>query len=349
MLAAGQIKASAITAKKRASDLVQGETFCMGRWPQSEVTSSSLLNALNKLSVSLWTYEYKYEASESSYKVIDMSFGDVAYGGEVYRKVVINQYRPCRTSASSSSSNSEQFDNGYYVGNTYWFRWDPINWVTIKIESDGVYVMSELLLDSQPYNDIFTSVNWEKCTIRKWLAKTFFQSAFYNKEKNCVLDYQRSSAVKDKIWLVSSTELSYSNLPGFFKDMKTSNYAKSQGLCVIIDDYNDINFIKDDGSMDLTTCVIRNSKSIENNFLNKIADKNTPTVINNNAYFTKEYFCPYNYINGELTITKNTYSIHWFKASWLPKRTKFKISLIRTMKKIFGEELYNKIFGKFVK
>lgn len=242
MLAAGQIKASAITAKKRASDLVQGETFCMGRWPQSEVTSSSLLNALNKLSVSLWTYEYKYEASESSYKVIDMSFGDVAYGGEVYRKVVINQYRPCRTSASSSSSNSEQFDNGYYVGNTYWFRWDPINWVTIKIESDGVYVMSELLLDSQPYNDIFTSVNWEKCTIRKWLAKTFFQSAFSNKEKNCVLDYQRSSAVKDKIWLVSSTELSYSNLPGFFKDMKTSNYAKSQGLCVIIDDYNEESF-----------------------------------------------------------------------------------------------------------
>lgn len=117
----------------------------------------------------------------------------------------------------------------------------------------------------------------------------------------------------------------------------------------MLDDYNDINFIKDDGSMDLTTCVIRNSKSIENNFLNKIADKNTPTVINNNAYFTKEYFCPYNYINGELTITKNTYSIHWFKASWLPKRTKFKISLIRTMKKIFGEELYNKIFGKFVK
>ncbi len=250
---------SAAGGGKQASALQQGETFYMGRWPQSRVSDSSLLSSLNALSVKLWSYEYKHSAqSETNYKIVDISFGDVAYGGEVFRKVVLNQYRPYRTEYGTDSSNSEQGNNGYTTGNTYWFRWDPVKWRTLKAESDGTYVMSDILLDSQPYNDIYKSITWAESTIRAWLAKNFYQSAFSANEKGKILSYYHQNenspwnssasggaATTDKIWVLSYSDAinsaygfsSSSSAYDTARRAQGSDYAKSQGLWVCTSSY----------------------------------------------------------------------------------------------------------------
>ena len=35
---------------------------------------------------------------------------------------------------------------------------------------------------------------------------------------------------------------------------------------------------------------------------------------------SSDYFCPYDYTNGEMFITSNTRAIHWYDSSWLDKR-----------------------------
>lgn len=50
-------------------------------------------------------------------------------------------------------------------------------------------------------------------------------------------------------------------------------------------------------------------------------DKYSNQVIKNNDFtiYTKDYFYPYAYFEKEIKITKNTYAIHHYDASWLPK------------------------------
>ena len=52
----------------------------------------------------------------------------------------------------------------------------PCNW--------KASLLSKCVLDIQPYNTIQTDVTWETCTLRSWLNKDFYQSAFNATEKN---------------------------------------------------------------------------------------------------------------------------------------------------------------------
>ena len=47
----------------------------------------------------------------------------------------------------------------------------------------------------------------------------------------------------------------------------------------------------------------------------------TQELENKVEIFSKEYFCPKDYKTGEINITKNTYSIHHYLASWLKPST----------------------------
>ena len=61
-------------------------------------------------------------------------------------------------------------------------------------------------------------------------------------------------------------------------------------------------------------------------------------------FLPDDYLCPMDYNTGTKTITKNTYSIHHYSASWTSDVTK------RTtrIKRIIGVKMYNKLYGKFL-
>ena len=49
-------------------------------------------------------------------ETLDMTYADIVYNDEVYRKVTITDYRPFYTTKTSSADNSNQIYNGYETG-----------------------------------------------------------------------------------------------------------------------------------------------------------------------------------------------------------------------------------------
>lgn len=106
-------------------------------------------------------------------------------------------------------------------------------------------------------------------------------------------------------------------------------------------DYDNLPFVKADGSFDLTPCPDRNTAALKRLGMNI---KNTDQLFRGVRFLPREYMCPMDYYTGKKTITKNTYSIHHYCASWTSPVTK------RTtrIKRIIGVKLYNKLYGKFL-
>ena len=109
----------------------------------------------------------------------------------------------------------------------------------------------------------------------------------------------------------------------------------------LLEDYNDIPFILPDGEYDITPCPDRNTKTMIDLGLDP---KNQDQVFMGIRFLPEDYLCPVKYYTGKKIITKNTYSIHHFCASWISPAAK------RTLiaKRIFGVKLYNKLYGKFL-
>jgi mannosyltransferase OCH1-like enzyme len=106
-------------------------------------------------------------------------------------------------------------------------------------------------------------------------------------------------------------------------------------------DYNDISFYLPDGSFDLTPCPDRNTEALKRLGMDV---NNTNQTFMDMVFLPQEYLCPMDYYTGKKTITKNTYSIHHYSASWtsaVTKRTTF-------IKRIIGVKMYNKLYGKFL-
>lgn len=109
----------------------------------------------------------------------------------------------------------------------------------------------------------------------------------------------------------------------------------------LLADYDDISFFRPDGSCDITPCPDRNSatmKQLGMEFHTK------DQIFMGIRMLPEDYLCPVKYYTGKKVITKNTYSIHHFCASWLSSKSK------RTMflKRLLGVKLYNKLYGKFL-
>ncbi len=82
----------------------------------------------------------------------------------------------------------------------------------------------------------------------------------------------------------------------------------------ILDSYKNSSFIRDDGSMDLTTVVTRVSDIFKKH---GFTDKNEIQKVEEITVYPTEYFCPKDYVSGNITITQNTYTVHWYDGSWL--------------------------------
>lgn len=109
----------------------------------------------------------------------------------------------------------------------------------------------------------------------------------------------------------------------------------------LLADYDDISFIRPDGTYDLTPCPDRNTKTMQKLGLDISIQKQLFMGI---QMLPEDYLCPMKYYTGKKIITENTYSIHHFCASWTSptaKRTLF-------VKRIVGVRLYDKLYGKFL-
>lgn len=139
-----------------------------------------------------------YDGNMTSYDY--MKYADLELNGEKYRAVRFSQYRPELTSSTSSETNSMQDNNGYYLNTTYFFKYEPLTWTVLDPEEG--FVIAEKSIDAQAYENYSYYVNseseewvyngkdckylandWSKCSLREWLNKDFFNTAFTAEEK----------------------------------------------------------------------------------------------------------------------------------------------------------------------
>ncbi|MEH7299501.1 glycosyltransferase family 32 protein, partial [Neobacillus drentensis] len=106
--------------------------------------------------------------------------------------------------------------------------------------------------------------------------------------------------------------------------------------------YNNKCFIKIDGSLDLTTNVTIITSMTKKRY--NINLNNTYQVLDQGiAIYPKEYFCPKNYHDGKIRVTRNTYCIHHFNASWHTEEERKKHK-----KRILFKKIFSKTLGEFI-
>ncbi len=86
----------------------------------------------------------------------------------------------------------------------------PITWRVLLREADYLLVIAEQCLDCKPYEKEHR-VTWANCTLRHWLNSEFYDKAFNEQERECIL---KTSVVnnagpetEDRVFLLSVDEL----------------------------------------------------------------------------------------------------------------------------------------------
>lgn len=116
------------------------------------------------------------------------------------------------------SSESIDLSKGdIYTMGTY--QQEPIEWRVLYVEDDQALLITDKVIDYVKYNDEFTAVTWETCTLRKWMNKDFYNQAFSSSEKNRIIEvtndnpdnpeYNTSGGrnTKDKVFALSYAEV----------------------------------------------------------------------------------------------------------------------------------------------
>ncbi len=259
-------------ALTRAQAYDVGDTIEFGTYPQTEVTDSELIAALDAADKAWASYGY-YSGSDMFSGSTDgqmqsgdwMEFADLFYGGKKYRAVRFSGYRPNMTGFVTDGFFSYQDDNAYYTGTTYYFKYQPLTWRVL--DPDEGLIMCDSIADSQAYQNTicFDADDYEyyqasgssvyandyaTSSIRAWLNYDFYETAFTaaqkEKIKTTALDNYAadpaydSAATNDKIFLLAYDDALYPFYGfGSVDDRKAqgTDYARCQGLFVNGDSY----------------------------------------------------------------------------------------------------------------
>ncbi|MGN0467255.1 MAG: DUF6273 domain-containing protein, partial [Acutalibacteraceae bacterium] len=232
-----------IGMQSKAASYKVGDIIKFGSYPQSKVTDSKTLSALNKLSLKWVSYDYYAKNQKSSF----MKYADVTYNSNKYRAVKFTKYRPIWATGDFTplEDKPNQYKNGYKVNTIYWFKYEPLKWRILDPKTG--LVMSEKLIDSQEYNvtsncftdeDEWVTLDYQTSSIRKWLNSNFYNTAFNETEKSKTFTTTIDNSVKDKLYLLSFEDITNTkygfNSDEYFDDKARqasgTDYAKCQGL-----------------------------------------------------------------------------------------------------------------------
>lgn len=232
------------------SDHSVGDLVEFGYYPQSKVTDPSLISALNAQDGQWQSYNYMSgndldETDGSAQSEDYMQYKDVTYQNHMYRAVKFSTYRKIVTNYKSdeSTENTFQDDNGYYINNTYWFKFEPMNWRIIDPEKG--LMLCETIIDSQALSntiylnydefryqksvtDTFYANNYAESSLREWLNNTFFNTAFSSAQQNDIqISLLENKAYQTNLSAFSSADTNDKVFLLTWADMQNPSYGFS--------------------------------------------------------------------------------------------------------------------------
>ena len=95
---------------------------------------------------------------------------------------------------------------------------EDIEWIVLDVQDGRALIISKYGLDAKPYNEEYTDITWEICTLRSWLNNNFLNEAFTSDEQSMIptvtvtadanpeYDTDPGNDTQDKIFLLSISE-----------------------------------------------------------------------------------------------------------------------------------------------
>lgn len=172
-------------------------------------------------------------------------------------------------------------------------------------------------------------IEWNEDNFDLTKAPLYVRQAYEAKKWAFVTDYVRLYAIVNYGGIYMDTDvevikplddiLKYEAVSGFESETEVPTglmgCVKNHPFFIeLLNEYDDISFIKEDGTFDVTTNVTR----ITNACLKYgLIQNNTFQTVCGFTLFPKEYFCPKDYSTGKIKKTYNTFTIHHFSGSWI--------------------------------
>lgn len=183
---------------------------------------------------------------------------DENYGYDVYDDLAI---RPCirvrladvPENVQTNTAQSKKLDNisaqpGNYVTFGNYSQTEtgkdstPIEWLVLESDGKTALLISRYALDCKPYNTENVDTSWDACTLRTWLNKDFYNSAFSSKEKKLIITSDISddrrpaygryygNATKDNLFLLSLDETKNYFTYKYARECIPTAYAIQKGV-----------------------------------------------------------------------------------------------------------------------
>ena len=122
--------------------------------------------------------------------------------------------------------------------------------------------------------------------------------------------------------------------------------SEKEGVWVteMLEYYNGRSFIKGNGDLDtvsntfIITQIMKEKGFVMNNSFQEIEDYV--------SFYPNDYFCPKSYKTGKIELTDNSYTIHHFAKSWIPKSKRWKNIVKMKVMNLFGAERVQRIIDR---
>ena len=193
--------------------------------------------------------------------------------------------------------------------------------------------------------------------IREWnedncdyLAMPFMMEAYAAKKYAFVSDVMRLIVLEQYggVYFDTDVELVRDIAPlmddGGFIGFENDQYVNSgQGIAAMphhpvvqamIEEYRKLHFTSADGTINAVGCPHLNTDVMERYGLVRNGKEQRVAGIH---VYPAEFFNPLDSVTGKLTKTENTYSIHWYSMSWLPKSVQIRSRMGRMVRRIMKE------------
>lgn len=197
----------------------------LGSYPQTKITDEALIEKIEQAIIENGSAEGEESGVEKNI--------DVTVDGEKYRRV---------TNKESAYE---------------YFKWEKIKWRILENDGAEMLLVSDKALDCQPYHSTETDITWENATLRTWLNKDFYETAFSETEKNAMILQENinngtntyhstingGNATEDYVWLLSVQEIfnsaygfcNYNTGAGYItKRFSPTDYAETAGVDFIV-------------------------------------------------------------------------------------------------------------------
>lgn len=165
--------------------------------------------------------------------------GDTLYFGRYPQAEITDSFIKTEIIQNDEAENGVISHNGnlYYREGKRIFEYAPIQWRVLSVANDGIYIMSEKVLDRKPYNSSYTGITWADCTLRTWLNGYFYNLAFSSSEKQAIQTtrlinedspYSATSGgidTYDRVWIPSFSDVT-NKACGFSSSSYSGDFAR---------------------------------------------------------------------------------------------------------------------------